>query len=485
MATTTHTKSDGSLPQSCAAMLPSPTLSPQASLSDWTARRFHPVYTKRFQRFLVKAKAHFDTHMGCIERALTVQLAQHANKQQGKNLTRQLRVALAHGNRPEFDQTPALLQYTLDFVRKRTWNIYRLLLEDTHYVCRWFTATFFTTGLNLNDKVNNTNTNTNNAHSNSNSNSNASTSTDDSTTGTVATCSIDNEQTVPIVACGSCQADEHHEQPPTIGTVLNVASIGGGPGFDAVALALLASLLQTHNLTINATVLDVSLHWQSSLDAVAKQCQSQFGEQAQQQQQSAIAAIDMKLAFADITIPLEAPGNQAMAKAVAEADLIVFSFVLHENAVSIRSSSNTPTPDTDATTNHHAHSTTTTTTTPVVADASGCAPHSPPTPPPERQCIESIFASAKPSSVIIIVDGSHRLFPHLVALATQYQFACWLPIIPRGPRAALVMRKQPVPAEPLATVAESNGEPRDTFDAKLCYMHAHQQWNDRKTRGAL
>eukprot|EP00947_MAST-08B_sp_MAST-8B-sp1_P004164 g4164.t1 len=127
---------------------------------------------------------------------------------------------------------------------------------------------------------------------------------------------------------------------------LRAASLGGGPGFDALGLAKLASICFP-SVSVDCAVLDYEDGWRSSVDALNEEGVLGAGHRA-------------TFGTCDITLPLAADavgaasagagagangaagGNTGISNrhtaqpAVTRADLVIFAFVCHENASKLR-----------------------------------------------------------------------------------------------------------------------------------------------------
>lgn len=144
--------------------------------------------------------------------------------------------------------------------------------------------------------------------------------------------------------------------------VVSVCSIGGGPGYDHIAICMVAQFLHQllssssttddeddehhyQQVTIQTRIFDL---WNESWDPIAAellQCWNEIhpfvsSESPNPCDASAAAASKNQMTMhpADLRLPLLAPSNRELDVAIPNADLIVFQFVLHENAAFLQSS---------------------------------------------------------------------------------------------------------------------------------------------------
>lgn len=112
---------------------------------------------------------------------------------------------------------------------------------------------------------------------------------------------------------------------------VRVASLGGGPGFDHVALeaaaALVAALGGVDPARVHTTIFDLyAPAWGPFVDAVFNGCELTTNRNSN----SAVT-----LHACDLRENAASPANAAFRGHVATSDLFLFSFVLHENAASV------------------------------------------------------------------------------------------------------------------------------------------------------
>jgi hypothetical protein len=159
-----------------------------------------------------------------------------------------------------------------------------------------------------------------------------------------------------------------------------LCSLGGGPGFDFVGLALISSFheqqymrkrpqQQEHfspsvAIPITATILDYERGWSPFVQAMSTSVDSVLGG-------SHSCVFD----GCDITVPLSDPANARCAKEVLDTDLWVCSYCVSENAVKLRQG------------NH--------------------------------VFFRDIFAQAKENSIFVFTETTHRLWPELVDVALE------------------------------------------------------------------
>ena len=152
-----------------------------------------------------------------------------------------------------------------------------------------------------------------------------------------------------------------------------VVSIGGGPGYDAVALALVSEFMGRQAggaADVRAYVLDYEAGWQSLAESLAE---------------ATLEVLDSDrhnlghFGITDLTEPLEATSNQTALARVAHCDLWVASYCVAENAIALRSG--------------------------------------------EFAFFRDVFAQSKPGALFLFVETTHRLWPELVQIAFETWFS--------------------------------------------------------------
>lgn len=209
--------------------------------------------------------------------------------------------------------------------------------------------------------------------------------------------------------------------------VVKVLSVGGGPGPSHVAAVLLARFLRTvqphydefneqkdevlsciRTTRVDSVVYDLFADdWRPIIESIAgyfcgsKNC--------------------IRAAHCDLREPLESSVNNDLCEATLSADIIVFSFVLHENAMYIRVEACGQNGGND------------------VADAAAVSTKQ------DRVggCFVGMLQTAKSGAIIICQDASHHLFPALLATAMEHGWRATMGHkIQFGPRCCCFMQKQ-------------------------------------------
>eukprot|EP00873_Tetraselmis_striata_P045652 jgi/Tetstr1/465916/TSEL_010530.t1 len=116
----------------------------------------------------------------------------------------------------------------------------------------------------------------------------------------------------------------------------SVVSVGGGPGFDAVGIALVAAFAAkdakaASTRRARVLVLDNEPGWEPCVDAVATAL-SRVRDSSSEWDIVGSARTDVSFGTADILRPLTDPANHCLAAAAPSADLFVFAHVVVENA---------------------------------------------------------------------------------------------------------------------------------------------------------
>lgn len=214
---------------------------------------------------------------------------------------------------------------------------------------------------------------------------------------------------------------------------LCIASIGGGPGFDGVALLATLEALLGRAACVECTVFDLSEQWSESVEKVAAQTADTWGHALHREAVTLVAPMDL--------CSEDSQSTAAFVLAVAEADLVTFSYVLHENEAELRSGER----------------------------LGGALP--------------SILRATRYGTVLVFLDATHRLWPTLAATALEVD-AHGVPafdiIVPRGlnahVHAMILVRKDPsscelsCPFDPMLLEAQFQG------------FSAHQEANRERLR---
>jgi hypothetical protein len=168
---------------------------------------------------------------------------------------------------------------------------------------------------------------------------------------------------------------------PTSSSSYRLCSLGGGPGFDFVGLALISSfhkqLLEQQQqqesstsaavaIPITATILDYEHGWSPFVSAMSTSVDSVLGG-------SHSCVFD----GCDITVPLSDPVNARCAQEVLDTDLWVCSYCVSENAVKLRQGG------------------------------------------PSFVFFRDVFGQAKENSIFVFTETTHRLWPELVDVALE------------------------------------------------------------------
>jgi len=198
---------------------------------------------------------------------------------------------------------------------------------------------------------------------------------------------------------GPC--NEHGEN-----RVTRICSIGGGPGFDHVAISLAAHFLhlvqpirENNNHRTRSIVTQVfdlySADWEPIVTALGEACRNEIGNNND-------SCSAMTNHFADLRLP----SDGALLDAVAIVDIVVFQFVLHENA---------------------AH----------FAVRNGRFVES---------VLNDVLETAKVGSFIMGIDSSHALWPILKNTALEYGWSCTndqdLNPILFGPKSFIILERE-------------------------------------------
>lgn len=170
---------------------------------------------------------------------------------------------------------------------------------------------------------------------------------------------------------------------------VRIASMGGGPGFDVVASALAAAFVAT-GASLCCTVFEREPGWKPLVMELERELLQTFRECQTRSPELRPVRFDS----CDIGLPLTHPSNAGVAAAVAEGlDLMVFSYVVHENEAALREPG-----------------------TPVADGVGGIFPE-----------LFASLASSAPSAAVLLLDATPRLWPSMVAAARPLGFREHIP----------------------------------------------------------
>lgn len=115
---------------------------------------------------------------------------------------------------------------------------------------------------------------------------------------------------------------------------IHVMSVGGGPGFDAVAVALIAALYGTCK-TVRCSVFDREPGWEDLFLALASHLEDLLANTADTTMQQ--LCFQKRFETCDICLPLSDPQNHKLAETLrGKVDLGNFVYLVHENAAKLR-----------------------------------------------------------------------------------------------------------------------------------------------------
>jgi hypothetical protein len=168
------------------------------------------------------------------------------------------------------------------------------------------------------------------------------------------------------------------ESTNTDATPCRLVSLGGGPGFDFCALALMTTFHQQSSSRtstsqslatspihpVSATVLDYEHGWGSLVYAMASSVDAVLG-----------GSHSCEFGGCDITLPLSDPVNEACASLVLTTDLWACSYVIAENAVKLREG--------------------------------------------KYDFFRDVFCQAKQGALFVFTETTHRIWPELVSVAME------------------------------------------------------------------
>ena len=160
----------------------------------------------------------------------------------------------------------------------------------------------------------------------------------------VANALIDSTPTAPWLRQALLQQLVDHDSAPQVRTSCRLLSVGGGPGFDYVALALLSDFFGLRGeganvtLPVDALITDLEEEWRRDAACVARAVEATEGFRARLH--SGGPRHSITFCTADITLPVAHHDNAAVAGALAVAasapTVFVASYVVAENAVLLR-----------------------------------------------------------------------------------------------------------------------------------------------------
>ena len=158
-------------------------------------------------------------------------------------------------------------------------------------------------------------------------------------------------------------------------TTVSVASLGGGCGYDFIALAALSDFL--HGPVIQTTVYDYEPAWHGIVTDVARilQRSSEPMRVDGRRRSRPPPQHDCGFAGCDITAPLDATVNAALAAVMPMVPIVTCSYVVNENAQQLRQT--------------------------------------------QFVFFQQVFEEAADGTVFIFTDTTHRLWPDLIDLARQ------------------------------------------------------------------
>mmetsp|Transcript_24119 Transcript_24119/g.44300 ORF Transcript_24119/g.44300 Transcript_24119/m.44300 type:complete len:460 (-) Transcript_24119:240-1619(-) len=129
------------------------------------------------------------------------------------------------------------------------------------------------------------------------------------------------------------EASDNENSPNNDEHVITVASLGGGCGYDFVALASMSEFLGAPR--IKATVYEYEPAWKDVLADVEGAIQDVFAPDNNSNTQNP-KPHTCGFESCDITLPLDASPNQALASMVGSTQIFACSYVVAENAVALR-----------------------------------------------------------------------------------------------------------------------------------------------------
>jgi len=214
-----------------------------------------------------------------------------------------------------------------------------------------------------------------------------------------------------------------------------VASLGGGPGFDAIGLSLMAVMQQLH-VQFEVTNYDIEATWEEVVQAVDTHLCAPLGHVA-------------RFGVCDITEGLDPAGsNSAFTAALGPAadgfDIFAVEFVVAENSLKLEAT--------------------------------------------DFLLFRQLFRRVPPSTVFVFMDATHRYWARLVAVAAEEgRFDAALPHFEAGkslfgfPKHVLVLRKQPALRAGEAPAASARVSSRLAWFES--HRKAHGEWWKRRAAG--
>lgn len=236
------------------------------------------------------------------------------------------------------------------------------------------------------------------------------------------------------------------------GEALRVVSLGGGPGFDAAATrALLAALVdpaaepEALRTPLDCEVLDLAPDWEDAVGAMKAAMADAWAVQSEEGSGSGSLSL---VAPVDLRCGEGSSVAAVVAGAVERADIVIAAYVIHENEAAL------------------------------VGDGMGtdaCV---------LRGCLPSVFRAARPDTVLVFLDATHRLWPAVITTAAAEHPGGFEVIIP-GRRTshihALILIRRSSPCASAAAASLRAG-------AELAHYGEHQRLHRerlaRKTLGA-
>ena len=147
-----------------------------------------------------------------------------------------------------------------------------------------------------------------------------------------------------------------------------IVSLGGGPGFDHVAISLMHAFECGDGPMASSLVLDYEDAWAGECAAVAEAVDRVLGD-------GGTGGRACKFDRCDITVTLDAPANRMLSDALPRTRLLIASYVVAENAISLEAS--------------------------------------------DYGFFESLFRDAALGTTLLVLETTHRAFPGLVDAARR------------------------------------------------------------------
>ena len=233
-------------------------------------------------------------------------------------------------------------------------------------------------------------------------------------------------------------------------TTVSVASLGGGCGYDFIALAALSDFL--HGPVIQTTVYDYEPAWHGLVTDVARSLQRSREPMRVDGPPRSRPPPPHTCGFAgcDITAPLDATVNAALAAVMPSVPMVTCSYVVNENAQPLRQT--------------------------------------------QFVFFQQIFAAAADGTVFVFTDTTHRLWPDLIDLARQtHQMRVSLPHIRAGKAGWQLVLLKDVTAGSLSssswsfprTTGTTSRIPSDPCHRSNSNTNSHSPGNSKTTRSLL